>query len=166
MKFTIKDVTDDIIGSQQNGKIKGHLYSVCLEDEEDTLIEKFIEEVSETRESDAKEIVLRLRNMILKTGFADYYFKDKEGNYGDHVVALRHNNLRLYCIYLDHTAIIVGSGGEKNVRAYQDDPKLNKEADIVKNLASIINKALIDRNITINGNGVIQKETEDVDFLE
>ncbi len=38
-------------------------------------------------------------------------------------------DLRLYCIRNGNVAIILGGGGLKEVKAWQEDPKLSKEAN-------------------------------------
>ena len=165
MNFKLKELTDVILGRKTNGNVKGHLYSVLIEGDEETLLEQFFDKMDESYDEDAKQIVVRLKTMITKTGFADYYFKKNEGNFGDHVVAFKQNDLRIYCIYIDHTAIIVGSGGVKKVRAYQDDPELNSEAEKVKQLAKIINQAMMEHDLTIDDNGVICDNSEEHDYL-
>ena len=85
--------------------------------------------------------------MATKTGAAEHFFKLNEGKPGDGVCALFDSpdkKLRIYCIRFANVAIIVGGGGykPKNIRAYQENSVLKKEAEMVIQISKIISEAL------------------------
>ncbi len=51
-------------------------------------------------------------------------------------------HLRLYCIRLNNSIIILGGGGQKKVRALQEDPKLKYENKILRLIASELDKRI------------------------
>ena len=90
-----------------------------------------------------------------KTGCRYEFFKHHEGALADGVAALRVGQIRLYCLYFDRTAVFFGSGGYKSpeIKAYQEDPALNKKAMQMREIASRINKAIIEKDIEIEEDG-------------
>lgn len=109
-----------------SGKM-AHIYSVILSGEGTTLLEQFFEENSEHK-IELEEIFNRILIMGHETGCRRHYFKLYEGKPGDGVAALRVGQLRLYCLYFDKTAVL-------------------------KNIAAKINRAIVEKDITINEDG-------------
>ena len=91
------------------------------------------------------------------TGCRRDFFKHEEGKPGDGVATLKANQLRLYGLYFDRTAVIFGSGGYKplNTRAYQETKALNEKAQQMIHIARIINNAIKNRDVIINDDGSI-----------
>lgn len=133
-----------------------HIYTIQLEDDELTLLQHFFND-NEQYETDLKNILEKLTVMGQNSGCRSHYFKHEEGRPGDGVAALKAGNLRLYCLYFDRTAVFFGSGGYKppEARAYQDVPELNEKAEQMKEIAAMINKAIIEKDIVINDDGSI-----------
>ena len=100
--------------------------------------------------------------MARKTGCLKQFFKEGEGKFANGVVALSVGNLRLYGIYFNSTVILLGSGGEKNVRAYQDDPILNAKVEQIMYIAKKINDAIADREIIVSDNGELNFDNFEV----
>ena len=89
-------------------------------------------------------------------GAKEIYFKHVEGNLGDGICALYDSpdrKLRLYCIRYGSTAILLGGGGFKNVRALQDDPKLKYENYLLRNISKTITNALIEGDLAWSNDG-------------
>lgn len=61
--------------------------------------------------------------------------------------------LRLYCIRYGATCIVLGGGGEKKVRALQDDEKLKKENYLLRYISKRITEALKDGVIWWSADG-------------
>lgn len=124
MKYEIvKDV--DMSGN------KCSIYTVFVEEYGQTLFERFLEECSPDYPDDVQNILDRLEVIAHDTGARRSYFKEKEGKPGDLVCALfdtPDKNLRLYCIRYGGMLILLGGGGPKNERAWQDNEKLTEEA--------------------------------------
>lgn len=153
----------EIVELEELSGDKAHIYSVILDGDKETLLEQFFNENSLYKEL-LKKMLNKIKAMADKTGCLRQYFKEGEGRFGDGVVALSVENLRLYGIYFNRTVVLFGSGGIKNVRAYQDDPILNKKAEQVKSIASKINKALCNNEFKISEAGeLVADKFEDYD---
>jgi hypothetical protein len=123
---------------------KATIYSVAIDDNDKSLYELFLAENFSSHISEIIYINKRLETIGKKTGAREGFF---EGKYGDCVCALYDKpeyNLRLYCIRYDTQIVIIGGGGEKNVRALQDDPKLKQENYLLRDLSKLIAKKLND----------------------
>jgi len=127
----------------KKNKLSGNratVYTVELEDGTD-LFNQFLNENQENYESDLKNILQRIRSMATKTGAQEHFFKMKEGKPGDQVCALYdtpEKNLRLYCIRMGNTVIILSGGGPKTTRTLQQDPKLKKENYLLRDVSDAI----------------------------
>lgn len=149
MKFEIVEL-DELSGPAAK------IYSVVLEGEDGTLFDNFLQQHSKMHPSEVRDIVDRLRAIGKTTGAREHYFKINEGKPGDGVCALYdipNKNLRLYCIRFGCVAIVLGGGGEKNVRAYQEDPNLNRQAEIMKYISQEIMKSEREEEIKLSANG-------------
>ena len=110
------------------------IYTFLIENEQgefqESLFDIFINENKTLFLSEIKDIFSRLKTIGNDTGARESFFKTKEGIPGDGVCALYdspNRKLRLYCIRYGTELIVLGGGGPKNVRALQDDEKLEKE---------------------------------------
>lgn len=112
---------------------KATVYTVQLSDGAD-LFNQFLSENHGDYNEDINDILLRLRSIATKTGAQEHFFKLHEGKPGDGVSALYdspNKHLRLYCVRMGNSVIILGGGGPKTTRTYQEDPKLNHEANLI-----------------------------------
>ncbi len=153
MSFQIKEI-ESLSGP------KAHIYSVIIDGYYNTLLEQFFNE-NEGNEN-LQEMLNKIIVMARKTGCLKQFFKEGEGKFADGVVALSVGNLRLYGIYFNSTVILLGSGGEKNVRAYQDDPKLNMKVEQIKYIAKKIYDAIVDREIIVSEDGELNFDNFEV----
>jgi hypothetical protein len=133
---------------------KARIYSVIIDGEEGTLLEQFFEENKDYRK-ELSTMLYKIKTMSEKTGCIREFFKEGEGVLADGVMALKVGKLRLYGLYFNKTVVLFGSGGVKNVRAYQEDPYLNAKAEQMKYIASKINAGIRDRSIKIGEDGTI-----------
>lgn len=62
---------------------KAHIYSVLLDDAEDTLFDQFVEENGPLYPNEIREIVKELIAMGNKVGCQEHFFKLNEGRLGD-----------------------------------------------------------------------------------
>lgn len=133
------------------------IYSILIDNSEQTLFDIFIEENKSSHLSEIKNIVQRLKTIGTKTGAREQFFKLHEGCPGDGVCALfdlPEKNLRLYCIRYNTQIIIIGGGGIKHVRALQHDSKLTKENYLLRELSKQITERIKEKDIRfiIDGN--------------
>lgn len=135
---------------------KTTIYSVIIDDEVDTLYDFFINENIDKNDDEVRDIDQRLQVIGTLQGAREQYFKHNEGKYGDGVCALYDEpdrQLRLYCIRYGNLAIIVGGGGPKNVRAWQDDKKLTEQVGIMMRVSKDILRRLNNGDIEWSDDG-------------
>ena len=80
--------------------------------------------------------------MMNAVGFLERYFRP-EGKIRDRVAALpiQTNKLRLYCLRLSDSVLIVGNGGQKTTKTYDEDPELNGYVITLQKLDDILRLA-------------------------
>ena len=103
------------------------MFSICFDGNEEREFEKFLNEFKDnaTYNKDFNVILLALSKIIDK-GALERFFRN-EGRMRDHVKALAIDSrkLRLYCLRISDQVLILGNGGVKNTRTYQEDEKLS-----------------------------------------
>ena len=104
------------------------LFTICFEGDSYTEFQKFIIKGNENAklQPDLQKILSALQRMLSAVGFLERYFRP-EGKMRDRVAALpiQASKLRLYCLRLSDSVLIVGNGGEKSTKAYEEDPELS-----------------------------------------
>ncbi|MBO9631631.1 MAG: hypothetical protein J7578_00835 [Chitinophagaceae bacterium] len=142
--------------SKFSGK-NASIYSILTEDNKGTFLDQFIEEYRNDFWEDVIFIVNRLR-IIGQDGAIKKYFKRDEGlEHDDRVCALYdlpEKNLRLYCIRLYDGIVIVGNGGAKNVRTWQEDPRLAREVHEMMHYSKIILTKLDNGSLRLSTDGL------------
>lgn len=142
---------------QFNGNKCG-VYSIFVDNEQETLFERFLSENKISFKSEIINILERIRTINSITGARENYFKLDEGKPGDGICALfdlPDSNLRLYCIRYSNSLIILGGGGEKkkSVKALQEVEKLKTENYILRKISAEIAKRIRQREITFSEDG-------------
>lgn len=150
MNFEIVELED------YSGK-KATVYSVIIEGNGDTLFEQFVEEHNDAFQPEIISIATRIELIGKKTGARSNFFKEDEGKPGDGVCALydEEYKLRLFCIKYGTIAIVLGGGGLKKVRAWQDDDALKANAELMIKISAIITEKIKSKEIVIDGNELI-----------
>ena len=103
------------------------LYSICFDgnaiSEYETFVQKFKDDA--TLNTDYKNIILALEK-IVAVGAFERFFRP-EGKMSDRVAALSIDSrkLRLYCLRISDQILIVGNGGRKNTRTYEESAELS-----------------------------------------
>jgi hypothetical protein len=136
---------------------KATVYSLLIEDENITLYERFIQEDWTDYLSELQDIRVRLLNIGHRYGARVQFFKEHEGKAGDMVCALfdlPEKKLRLYCIRLGSVVVIVGGGGEKNVKTLQDDDKLTAENYLLRHISAELYQRILDKEIKWSADGM------------
>ncbi|SNU03293.1 hypothetical protein SAMN06298211_101479 [Prevotellaceae bacterium MN60] len=102
------------------------LYSICFDGSEQSEFENFLATFKNngTYNRDFNIILLALEKIIAK-GALERLFRI-EGKMSDNVAALAIDSkqLRLYCLRISDQILILGNGGVKSTRTYEEDPKL------------------------------------------
>lgn len=120
------------------------LFTICFEGESYTEFQKFIIKGNEnaTLQPDLQKILNALQRMMSAVGFLERYFRP-EGKIRDRVTALpiQSSKLRLYCLRLSDSVLIVGNGGQKTTKTYDEDPELNGYVITLQKLDDILRLA-------------------------
>lgn len=87
---------------------------------------------------------------ILQTGALERYFR-YEGKMNDHVVALPvyKSRLRLYCLRMSDSVLIIGNGGKKDTKTYEESSELNGYVISLQKLDTLISEGVKDGSVTI-----------------
>ncbi len=148
----------EIVEHEEFSGSKATLYTIILEGEDISLFDYFVEENKTEYRQEVKLLINRLQEIGHTTGAREKFFKKDEGLPGDGVCALyddADSKLRLYCIRYGSVAIILGGGGPKphGVVAWQDDPKLSKEATTMIQVSKDIMQKLKDDELKWSSDG-------------
>lgn len=134
-----------------------NLYSFQFENEALSEFEKFLLSFKDTHPEDIGTIMYRLER-IVNDGVFERHFryagkvKDRTAELPSHFET---TNLRLYCICVSPKILILGNGGLKSTRTYNEDEYLNNCVETLRKLdfelktkekSNII--FIIDKNIT------------------
>ena len=153
MNYEIIELTD-------YGNTKATIYSVLEEGEKLTLFDKFLEEYEKIYPNEILAILDVIEDISNVYGVREHLIKSNEGAFGDGVVALfdsPYKKLRLYGVQYGTTILILGGGGtkSKSIKAYQEDPKLDKEAGIMKKISREITQRIKDKEIKLTSHKLV-----------
>ena len=151
LKTKHKKMTKVKIEEVQKTDIAG-LFTICFEGDDATGFQKFIEKFKEdaTRKEDLSVILTAINRMLTASGFLERYFRP-EGKMGDHVVALpiERTRMRLYCLRMSDSVLIVGNGGMKSTKTYEEDESLNGYVITLQRLDKLLGQAMKSGKVTI-----------------
>lgn len=103
------------------------LYSICFNEndltEYELFIQKFLNDATLNRDF---QKIFRAITRIMANGALERYFRT-EGKLKDNLAALSIDSkvLRLYCLRISDQILIVGNGGVKITRTYEEDMELS-----------------------------------------
>ena len=142
------------------------MFSICFDGGEESEFEKFLNEFkdNETYNKDFNVILLALSKIIDK-GALERFFRN-EGRMNDNVKALAIDarKLRLYCLRISDQILILGNGGVKTTRTYQEDSKLSGYVMDLQTFDKVLIKAQKSGKVTIEKNMItdIQSATFEI----
>ena len=142
------------------------MFSICFDGSEESEFEKFLNEFKDnaTYNRDFNVILLALSKIIDK-GALERFFRN-EGRMNDNVKALAIDSrkLRLYCLRISDQILILGNGGVKNTRTYQEDSKLSGYVMDLQTFDKVLLKAQKSGKVTIEKNMItdIQSATFEI----
>lgn len=140
---------------------KASLYTVMVEAVDSTIttkFEQFLEKCRNTHQVALMDILRRLTSLGNMTGCTENFFKLNEGLNADDLVCALYDvpeaNLRLYCIRLSDQITILGSGGPKTTRTWQEDKDLEKEVHSMMDTSAIIRTKIRNGSLKISEDGL------------
>ena len=138
------------------------MYSISFEMDGTTEFEKFVAEfeMNATFNRDYQRIIAALQ-AILRIGALERFFRP-EGDMNDSVQAIpiESGKLRLYCLRLSDQIVILGNGGVKNTRTYEENPKLYGYVLDLKKFEKILNESIAKGFVSIE-----EKELSGIDNI-
>lgn len=130
------------------------LYSICFDGSAISEYEAFVQRFKNdaTLNTDYKNILLALEK-IVAVGAFERFFRP-EGKMSDRVAALSIDSkkLRLYCLRISDQILIVGNGGEKNTRTYEESAELSGYVMDLQEFDKLLAEAQKEGSITIEKN--------------
>ena len=100
---------------------------------------------------------------IADFGALERFFRP-EGKMSDHVVALPvvPTKLRLYCLRLSDKILILGNGGVKKTKTYEEDDELSGYVITLQNFDKLIKEGTANGAIVVTENKIETSETFDL----
>ena len=136
------------------------LYSICFDDSKESEFEQFLSKFKEesTLNKDFQTILVAL-SKIIERGALERFFR-MEGKMDDDVCALSldSHKLRLYCLRISDQILILGNGGVKDTRTYQEDETLSGYVMDLQKFDKLLKQAQKKGKIVIEKNYIIGLE--------
>ena len=130
------------------------LYSISFEGNEKSEFEKFLAEFKDNARlnKDFQTIIYALKKVI-EQGALERFFRI-EGKMNDNLCALSldSRSLRLYCLRISNQILILGNGGEKTTRTYEEDEKLSGYVLDLQNFDKLLKEARKSGKVKVENN--------------
>ncbi|MBR1992662.1 MAG: hypothetical protein IJ986_10375 [Bacteroidales bacterium] len=136
------------------------LYSICFNGSDESEFEKFLNEFKDesTLNKDFQLILMAL-SRIIERGALERFFRI-EGKMNDDVCALSldSHKLRLYCLRISNQILILGNGGVKETRTYQENEELCGYVMDLQKFDRLLKAAQKNGTVSIDKNYIIGLE--------
>lgn len=130
------------------------LYSIIFENNKESEFREFLLKYKDNSRlnKDYRAIITAI-NLIITNGALERYFR-VEGKMNDRVAALSIDSrrLRLYCLRISDQVLILGNGGEKGSRTYEESEDLNGYVMDLQRFDELLKMAQKQGNIKIEQN--------------
>lgn len=136
------------------------LYTIIFENNDLSEFSKFINRFKDNSKLQRDyQLILYALKKILDNGALERYFRP-EGKYNDRVCALPIDSgkLRLYCLRISDKILVLGNGGIKATRTYNEDSDLNGYVMDLQQFDVILKEAVKDGSIQIEETNIIGSE--------
>ena len=128
------------------------MYTIHFLSEDDTELENFISRFKDNAKynSDFQSILVFMER-IMSNGALERYFR-REGTMTDSVVALPvlKSKLRLYCLRLSDHILVVGNGGVKDTRTYEENDESQGYVMTLQRFERLLKKEAEKGNVEIS----------------
>ena len=129
-----------------------NFYSIHLDEEETTELERFFEKFPEGCEYDKDvDVILSWIDNIAEKGAMERYFRP-EGKYGDGVGVIPievGNRIRLYCLRLSDKILVFGNGGVKDAASWEESNTLAPYVELLMDTSRFISSRMKDGTIML-----------------
>lgn len=145
---------------EQNDNVS--LYSICFNGSDISEYENFLMKFKDnsTLNQDFQRILVALEK-IIERGALERFFR-VEGKMRDNVAALSLDShcLRLYCLRISDEILILGNGGVKTTRTFQEDEELSGYVMDLQSFDELLKQAQRNGSITIEKNLIVGIENK------
>lgn len=140
------------------------LYTITFENYDISEFNKFINRFKDNGklQRDYQLILIALQK-ILQNGALERYFRP-EGKFNDRVCALpiSSGKLRLYCLRISDKILILGNGGLKETKTYNESSELNGYVLDLQKFDAILKQAEEDGTVIIKETEILVNEDENI----
>lgn len=140
------------------------IYTIQFLSKSDSEFERFYARFKDDAEYNPDLMrIVALINKIADMGALERYFRP-EGKLKDGVCALPvlQSKLRLYCLRLSDKILVLGNGGVKKTRTYNEDDTLKGYVLTLQNFEKLIREGEKDGTISITANTIETDKTFDI----
>lgn len=140
------------------------MYTIQFLSDNQSEFEKFIAKFRQNAELNPDfQAIMRFVEQILSNGALERYFR-REGKMNDSVVALPvlKSKLRLYCLRLTDKILILGNGGIKQSRTYEEDDTLQGYVMNLQKFERLLKQQIRSGNVEITEKEIITDKTFDL----
>ena len=149
-----------LIGESENCTVYTLQFLHDTENEFEKFVSKFIDDAEYSEDySRIAAFITRIARMGAKERFFRW-----EGKATDSVVALPviASKLRLYCLRLSDKILILGNGGVKKTRTYEEDKNLKAYVMTLQKFEKLLNEGIADGSVTVTESSI---ETDNIFVL-
>ena len=141
---------------EQNDNVS--LYSICFEMDGESEFEKFMLEFKDNSEYKREyDIIILALSKIIDKGALERFFRIEGGKVK--ALAIDSRCLRLYCLRISDQILIIGNGGVKKTRTFEETPKLNGYVMDLRAFDNALKKAQMRGKVTIEKNVITNIES-------
>jgi hypothetical protein len=137
-----------VVERMMQGK-RGVLMTLREENSLQSETDSFFADVMQSHPEEATLLALKLEKMARHNGFQDQFFKMGEGSRMDNVCALSEGKLRLYCLRYGNILLIMGGGGVKTTRTYEDDASLHSKVKTLQKMSKALDRMIRDGEVKL-----------------
>lgn len=137
------------------------MYTIQFLSEDRSEFEKFISKFRNDAELNRDfQAIMRFVEQIMSNGALERYFR-REGKMSDSVVALPvlKSKLRLYCLRLSDRILVLGNGGVKHNRTYQEDDTLQGYVIDLQKFEQLLKQEVRLGNVVIKEKEILTDKT-------
>lgn len=127
------------------------MYTIHFLSDQDTELENFISKFKDNAKYNADfQSILVFMERIMANGALERYFR-REGKMNDSVVAIPvlKSSLRLYCLRLSDHILVVGNGGIKKTRTYEENDELKGYVMTLQKFEKLLHQEALKGNVDI-----------------
>lgn len=144
-----------------NDTDKCTLYTIQFSSESETEYERFYSKFIEDAQLNKDLLrIVQILDKIADEGALERFFRP-EGKMSDSVVALPvlRSKLRLYCLRLSDRILVLGNGGIKNSRTYEEDDSLRGYVLTLQKFEELLKEGQRDGTVTVTSKTIETNKT-------